>query len=173
MRMTWNSRRAVAEPHLRFDRVAVGLVRQLQVALARSVPDGKTVVVTTTAPIRQSFKTGAVLEEAIAELLRSRRSQLETTIHGNHISVRVLKGGAARTAKLIGFVHNPEPDPALLFEVTRRLLACVGMSRRALNGARVLTIVDHDGRAPVATIRLVYSALRLRTVFKRLVFTEA
>jgi len=170
--MTWNTRRPSTEPRLRFDRVALGFVQQLQRSLAKSVPVGKTVVITTTAPIWQSFKTGAELEDAIRALLAKRKSQLETNICGNRIRVRVLNGGTTRTAKLIAFVHNPEPDPAPLFEVTRRLLACVPANRRALEPSGVLTIIDQDGRAPVDTIQQVYTALRLGTVFKRLAFAE-
>src|SRR5215470_2216174 len=39
-------------PRLRFDRVALGLVRRLQTALSDSVPNGKTLIVTITAPIK-------------------------------------------------------------------------------------------------------------------------
>src|SRR6266853_3438510 len=89
--------RGVKEPRLRFDRTAVGLVRRLQATLAKSVPEGKTVIVTITAPIRQDSKTGVVLEDKIRELLATRRAQLKATIHGNRIQVRVLTGGATRT----------------------------------------------------------------------------
>jgi hypothetical protein len=147
-------------------------VRRLEAALGNSVPDGNTVVVTITAPIRQSFKTETVLMDRIRILLASRKARLAATIHGNRVRVRILKGGARRTAKLIGFVHNLSPDPALLFEVTRRLLACVSSSTRHPKGDRVLLIANASGRAPVDTIRQAYTALRLRTVFKRALVME-
>src|SRR3974390_380886 len=103
------------EPRLRFDRTAVGFVSRLHEALATAVPDGKTVIVTITAPIRQDSKTGVVLQDGIWRLLATSRAQLKTTVCGNRIQVRVLKGGASQTSKLIGFVHNPEPDPEVLF----------------------------------------------------------
>jgi hypothetical protein len=77
------------------------------------------VIVTITAPIRQDSKTGAGLEVRIRELLKARRVRLKATIYGNLIQVRVLKGGASRTSKLIGFVHNPKPDPSVLFAGAR------------------------------------------------------
>jgi hypothetical protein len=86
----------VAEPRLRFDRVAVGLVARLQASLSRTVPDGKTVVVTVTAPIRQDSKTGTLLEAKLRELLAAQRAWLKSTIRGNRIEVRVLKGGTGR-----------------------------------------------------------------------------
>lgn len=70
----------VKEPRLRFDRTAVGLVRRLQAALSKSVPDRKTVIVTITAPIRQDSKTGVVLEDKIRQLLAASRAQLKATI---------------------------------------------------------------------------------------------
>lgn len=164
--------RRVPEPRLRFDRTAVGLVRRLQATLAGFVPDGKTVVVTITAPIRQDSKTGMALQERIAKLLAAGRTQLKATIHGNRIQVRVLRGGARRTSRVIAFVHNPDPDPSLLFNVTRSLLARMGSGKRAQNGDRPLIIANQDGLAPVETVRQVCLALGARTVFKRILLAE-
>jgi hypothetical protein len=164
--------KSVEEPRLRFDRVAIGLVRRLQTSLSRSVPDDKTVIVTITAPIRKDSKTGAVLVERISDVLAAGRVQLKATIHGNRIRVRVLKGGASRTAKLIGFVHNPKPDASLLFDITRSLLACMGSGKRTPRGDRWLIIANRDGLAPLETVRQVCSALRARSVFKRILVTE-
>jgi hypothetical protein len=160
--------RGMKEPRLRFDRTAVGLVNRLQATLAKAVPDGKTVMVTVTAPIRQHSKTGVVLEDKIRKLLATRRTELRATIYENRIQVRVLKGGAGRTSRLIGFVHNPEPSPAALFEVTRSLLACIGSDKRQPKVDRWLCIANQDGHAPVETVRQVCLALRARTVFKRI-----
>jgi hypothetical protein len=161
------------EPRLRFDRVAIGLVRRLQAALSRSVPDGKAVIVTITAPIRQDSRTAAALEVRIRELLAAKRAQLKATICGNRVQVRVLKGGAGGTSRLIGFVHNPEPDPSLLFEVTRSLLSCMGSGKPRRDGDRWLIIASEDGRAPFETIWQVCLALRARTVFQRILFAES
>jgi len=137
------------------------------------VPKGKTVVVTITAPIRQDSKTGVALQDRIRELLATRRTQLKATIHGNRIQVRVLKGGASRTSKLIGFVHNREPDPSVLFNVTRSLLACMGAGKQPHSGDQWLSIANQDGLAPIETIRQVCLALRARTVFKRILLEES
>lgn len=163
----------VKEPRLRFDRTAVGLVRRLQAALSKSVPDRKTVIVTITAPIRQDSKTGVVLEDKIRQLLAARRAQLKATIHGNRIQVCVLEGGTSQTSKLVGFVHNPEPDPAVLFDVTRFLLTCIGSGKRPPTRDRWLVIANQDGLVPVETVRQVCLALRARTVFKRIFLAES
>jgi hypothetical protein len=153
------------QPRLRFDRVAVGLVRKLQDALAESVPRGKTVVVTITAPIWQDSKTRAALEIKIRDLLVSKRTRLEATINGNTIQVRVLHGGADRTAKLIGFVHNPKPDPEPLFDAASSLLECIGSGKSG--GERWLVVAAE--KACAQTIQDVYIALDAKTVFERVV----
>lgn len=163
----------VKEPRLRFDRTAVGLVRRLHAALSKSVPDRKTVIVTITAPIRQDSKTGVVLEDKIRQLLAASRAQLKATIYGNRIQVCVLEGGNSQTSKLVGFVHNPEPDPAVLFDVTRFLLTCIGSGKRPPTRDRWLVIANQDGLVPVETVRQVCLALRARTVFKRIFLAES
>jgi len=110
-------RGGLTKPRLRFDRVALGLVRRLQAALCESVPDGKTLILTITAPIRVPSKTAAALEDKIRTYLARRSAQVEArdTIHGNQIRVRLVKGGGSeRTSKVIGFVHNPDSDPDVL-----------------------------------------------------------
>jgi hypothetical protein len=148
---------------LRFDKTAVGLVERLQAALAKSVPDGKTVVVTITAPIRQDSKTGGILIDRIRELLVAGQVQLRATIYKNRIRVCVLEGGCSHTSKLIGFVHNPEPNPEVLFDVTRSLLACIGGDKRPPKGKRWLITATKDGLAPIETVRQVSLALRRQT----------
>jgi hypothetical protein len=149
---------------LRFDRVAVGLVRRLKTALSASVPDGRTVVVTITAPIRQDSSTAAVLENRVRELLAAGKSGLKTTIHANRVEVRVLPGRASRGSALIGFVHSPGPGAALLFEVTRCLLAL--MDSRQRTPAADCHWLSRDGTAPLDTIEHVCSALRARKLLR-------
>ena len=71
-----------------------------------------------------------------------------------------LRGGASQTSKLIGFVHNPEPGPVALFDVTRSLLACIGTDKRHHKVDRWLSITNQDGLAPVETVRQVCLAWR-------------
>lgn len=164
--------RRVIEPRLRFDRTAVGLVRRLRAAVAKFVPEGKTLIVTITAPIRQDSKTGLALADRIRRLLASRRTQLKARIHGNRIQARVLSGGSSRTSRVIGFVHNPAPNPAALLTVARSLLAYIGPGKRSPRGIRWLMIDNQDGLAPVETVRQVCLALRARSVFKRILLVE-
>ena len=103
-------RGGLTKPRLRFDRVALGFVRRLQAALSASVPDGRTLILTITAPIRVPSKTAAALEDNIRTYLarQSGEGVAKHTIHGNQIRVRLVKGGSRQTTKVIGFVHNPD-----------------------------------------------------------------
>ena len=116
-----------AKPRLRFDKVATRLIERLQATLGETVPDGMTVLLTITAPIRLPSKTAASLEDKIQTLL-GRRSpgrgrDEKDTIHGNRVRIRLLKDKSERAPKMIGFVHNSDSDPLLLLNMTRELLS--------------------------------------------------
>ena len=66
-------------------------VRRLQAALSEAVPEGKTLIVTITAPIWEPAKTAGALEEVIRPVSRAGRAQVEAkdTIHDNQIRVRL------------------------------------------------------------------------------------
>lgn len=114
-----------------------------------------------------------MLEDRIRKLLATGRVQLRATIYGNRIQVRVLEGGTSQTPKLAGFVHNPKPDPGVLFDIARFLLASVGSGKRLSNGDHWLAIDNQDGLVPVETFRQVCLALRVRSVFKRVFLAES
>ena len=113
-----------ATVRLRFDRVAMRFVGDVRSALHQVVPDGTTLMFTITAPIRLASKTADVLESKVRSFFarRTARIDLTETIHGNQIRVRLLGGGVKRTTKVIGFVHNPDSDPEVLFRVTQASL---------------------------------------------------
>src|ERR1700721_4052502 len=58
-----------AKPRLRFDKVVTRLMERLQATLGKTVPDGMTVLLTITAPIRLPSTTTASLEDKIQTLL--------------------------------------------------------------------------------------------------------
>jgi hypothetical protein len=113
-----------ATVRLRFDRVAMRFVGDVRSALHEVVPDGKMLMFTITAPIRLASKTADVLESRVRSLLARRTEPIDLTetIHGNQIRVRLLGGGVKGTTKVIGFVHNPDSDPDVLFRVTQASL---------------------------------------------------
>src|SRR6516162_3717724 len=162
------ARAKTTDPRLRFDRVALRLVADLRTALGGSVPPGHTVLVTITAPIRLPARTAAAIEEKIRKLVATRAApaRLTGTIHGNEIQVHLLKGGTGRTARLIGFVHNPDSDPTILIDVARSLLARLGAGEpRAPH--RWLVVASGDGPVPIEACRQVCSQLGVRRVFEQ------
>jgi hypothetical protein len=150
----------VAKPRLRFDRVALRFVEGLQAALHEAVPDGRTLVVSVTAPIRLPAKTAAALEERIRNGFARRPAQVELseTVHGNQVRARLVKGERRGTSKVIGFVHNPEPEPGALMDMAQSLLECIGAKAgrgvpATVATERWLVIVDEDGLLPAETAR--------------------
>ena len=167
-------RGGLTKPRLRFDRVALGLVRRLQATLCESVPDGKTVILTITAPIRVPSKTAAALEDNIRTYLARQSAQGEAkhTIHGNQIRVRLVKGGSRQTTKVIGFVHNPDSDPDVLFDITLSLIERVGAKARSgapakSAGERWLVLAGEVPHSHIEPYRHAYSQLSIPTDFKK------
>jgi hypothetical protein len=163
-----------AKPGLRFDKVATRLIERLQATLGETVPDGITVLLTVTAPIRLPSKTAATLEGRIQELLgRGAPGRDEkATIHGNRVQIRLLRGLSERAPKLIGFVHNADSDAPLLLNMTRELLKLINSAaaRRAPKpaGDRWLVVVSAGGISYLDAYRYIYSQLRVAIDFKRI-----
>jgi hypothetical protein len=159
---------------LRFDKVATRLIGRLQATLGETVPDGMTVLLTITAPIRLPSKTAASLEGKIQTLLGrgSPGRDEKDTIHGNRVQIRLLRDESERAPKMIGFVHNSDSDPLLLFDMTRELLELVSAEagRRAprLAGDRWLAVTSARGTSCLEAYRYIYSQLRMATNFKKI-----
>ena len=105
-------------PGLRFDKVVTRVVGRLQAALEDSVPSGTVVLVTISAPIRQPSKTADALEEKIRVLVarRGRARDARSTIHGNHVVIRIAKAKASRARRLRMFVHDPALNAVALLD---------------------------------------------------------
>ena len=163
-----------AKLRLRFDKVAIRLIERLRATLDKTVPDGMTVLLTITAPIRLPSKTAASLEEKTQSLLgrSSPGRDEEATIHGNRVRMRLLRDRSERAQKMIGFVHNSDSDPLLLLNMTSELLEVIsgeadgGAPRRA--GDRWLVMISPRGISRLGAYRYIYSQLRIATGFKRI-----
>jgi hypothetical protein len=163
-----------AKPRLRFDKVATRLIERLQATLGETVPDGVTVLLTITAPIHSPAKTAASLEDKIHTLLgRGLPGREEKdTIHGNRVQIRLVTDESERAPKMIGFVHNSDSDPALLFDMTRELLELIsaeaGRPAPRLAGDRWLAVMSARGISCLEAYRYIYSQLCMRTDFKKI-----
>ena len=162
----------VPKPRLRFDKVATRLIERLQATLFDTVPDGMTVVVTITAPIRLPSKTAAALEDRIQTLLGRRLSSRDEkhTIHGNRVRIRLSGNQSVRIPKVIGFVHNPASG-LLLSNLTREWLELINgeADRWAMRpaGDRWLVVITARGISCLEAYRHIYSQLGRATDFKR------
>lgn len=162
------------KPRLRFDKVATRLIERLQATLGETVPDGMTVLLTITAPIRLPSKTAAALEDKIQTLLGrgSPGRDEKDTIHGNRVQIRLLGGGSGRVPKMIGFVHNPDSEPLLLLNMTRELLELMSAQagKRATRppGDRWLVVISAEGISCFEAYRYIYSQLHMATDFKKI-----
>lgn len=126
------------KPRLRFDRVVLRLLGDLQAALEKSVPDGEAVILTVTAPIRLPGRTAVALEEKIRGVLAGKPSARDArfAVHGNGVRLRRVADMPAGMPKLTGFVHNADTDPGMILDLTEALMRQVG-ARAAKRWARV------------------------------------
>jgi hypothetical protein len=167
-----------AEPRLRFDKVATGLIERLQATLGKTVPDGTTVLLTITAPIRLPSKTATSLEDKIQTLLgRGLPGRDEkVTIHGNRVQIRLLRDESERAPKMIGFVHNSDSDPLLLLNMTRELLELISgeVGRRAPTSAgdRWLVVISAGEISWLEAYRYIYSQLRMASDSKKILMVS-
>lgn len=172
-------RDGMRNPRLRFDGVALRLVRDLQAALCGSVPQHATLVITVTAPIRKSSRTAGALVDEIGRLLARPRARVDIneTINGNRIRARLVKDASGRAAKTIGFVHNPDSDPEVLFGVTAVMLRAIAAADRdvpkRMAAARWLVMADETGLAQPATYRHVCAQLAPEAGFETILLALA
>jgi hypothetical protein len=159
---------------LRFDKVATRLIEHLKATLGEIVPDGTTVLLTITAPIRLPSKTAAALEDKIQTFLgrKSPGRDKKDTIHGNRVRIRPLRHESGRAPRMIGFVHNSDSDPILLLDMTRELFELISAKagRRAarLAGDRWLVLISAGGSSSLQAYRYIFSQLRMASGFKKI-----
>ncbi len=116
---------SVARLGLRFDRVVVRLLADLRESLRTDIPDGTTVLLTLTAPIKLPAKTSKQLTRRIRDLLdaESTPQGKRITVFQNEVRIRVLQVPTRQKERLLGFVHNPVVDSRRLLEMTVNWLA--------------------------------------------------
>ena len=120
------------EPSLRFDKVALRFVEDLRSSLAGDVPAGNLLVVTVTAPIRQSSKTTAMLAEKARNLLapKARTRRFTGAAEGNGIGASLVSCRLAGVSPVIGFVHNPDVGTEDVIRSVETLVARMAKAAR-------------------------------------------
>jgi hypothetical protein len=113
---------------LRFDRVVIEVLGELRRFAEGATPNGQTVLVTLTAPIRAPSKTTRALEQEIGTVLVARAVDRDrrTRLHGNAVRLRLVEHTVAEDHRLIGFVHNPDVSAAHLLRLAERWLQAGG-----------------------------------------------
>jgi hypothetical protein len=111
-------------PRLRFDRVALRVVRDLQYVLGHVPPARGALVVTVTAPIR---RPGSTVAQLGARLHHPLRRNFDAMVGGNRVRARILRCAVEGVPCVIVFVHNPEPAPTRPFKL---LAACLSSFSR-------------------------------------------
>jgi hypothetical protein len=106
------ARARAAKLQLRFDRVVRRLTGDLKETLASVLPEGQSVVITVTAPIKYPAQTAETLEDIVRDGLAL--GELCKTIHGNKVRVRPITHVATNMPKVLAFVHNRESDAKLI-----------------------------------------------------------
>ena len=160
-----------APPRLRFDRVVLRVFSDLRAALQDAVPSGVTVVVTLTAPIRLASKTTVAIEANVRKLLekRSSRASATRTIETNKVRIQIIRGEKTATSSLVGFVHNRDSDPTILFGLTHALLRCA----ESFNpGARVLRVEMQDEPRWTRTYAHVCAGVFARSGLQRILLVD-
>ncbi|HEY3852454.1 MAG TPA: hypothetical protein VGL87_15875 [Steroidobacteraceae bacterium] len=113
-------RARAAKLKLRFDKVVRRLTGDLKATLAGVLPEGQSVVITVTAPIKHPAKTAETLENIVRDGLA--HGELRKTIHGNKVRVRPITHVATNMPKVLAFVHNTESDARLILDIAESRL---------------------------------------------------
>ncbi len=109
-----------AKLKLRFDKVVRRLTGDLKTTLAGVLPEGRSVVITVTAPIKHPAKTAATLENIVRDGLA--QGEFCKRIHGNKVRVRPITHVATNMPRVLAFVHNTESDARLILNIAESRL---------------------------------------------------
>jgi hypothetical protein len=113
-------RARAAKLKLRFDKVVRRLTGDLKATLAGVLPEGRSVVITVTAPIKHPAKTAETLENIVRDGLA--HGELCKTINGNKVRVRPITHVATNMPKVLAFVPNAESDARLILNIAESRL---------------------------------------------------
>lgn len=165
--------RSSPRPRLRFDKVVRQLFDDLRADLAAFVPAGEAVSITVTAPVRLGGKTAVAIADRIRAGLKSGTVRAE--IHGNRVCLQRLLDVPPQMPKVIGFVHNPETDPAPLLNLIQQLVRQIHAvsSGRRTSRERWLILDGRKGHAHIETYRQIWGRIAIPTGFARILVVLA
>lgn len=165
-----------AKPKLRFDRVVLQLFATLRAAASEVVAADQAVIVTVTAPVRLGGKTATAIVYRISDGLG--RSDIRVTIHGNRVCLRRIDSVPSQMPRLIGFVHNPDTNPAPILDLTQRLMrriddAVCKRTPRSTTRERWLVLTNQRGHPYAETYRRIWEQIAMPTGFAKILVVLA
>lgn len=109
---------------LRFDRVVVGLFRDIRQSIEQDVPKGMAVIMTITAPIKHPSKTADEVIEKIKDYLKPGMHEEDCilTVYLNKVQLRIAPTSKTQTEKFVGLVHNPDVEASMLLDLAAQWL---------------------------------------------------
>jgi hypothetical protein len=84
------------------------------------MPEGQSVVISVTAPIKHLATTAQTLENIVRD--GQPHGEHCRTIHGNKVRVRPITHVARNMPKVLAFVHNTESDARLILNIAESRL---------------------------------------------------
>jgi hypothetical protein len=138
------------------------------------VPDGKILVLTFGAPIKEPKKLLAALTEMLLRYLKS-GAELEKkkTLLGNRVRFLLTSDGSRANSKLASFVFSGDPKPSVLAKVMWSLQDEIAAhARKRLPGGfsadRWLVLISDQWIADIKTYRRMYSRLSIPDRFAKI-----
>lgn len=169
------TRKRVPKARLRDDGVARRVLRNLDAALRAHVPDGKTLLLTLGAPIKEPKKLLGALTEMLLTCLRSGAEDVEKkkTLLGNRVRFLVASDRLRLNSRLAGFVFSGDPKPGVLLNAMRLLQGEIAAQAKkrlpaGFSGDRWLALVSDQWIADIKTYRRMYSLLSIPDRFTRI-----
>jgi len=111
-------------PRLRSDTVARRVMSGLQQSLNDAIPDGVTIILTISAPVRVPAATVKAIDQRLRRefLSRSAEQDFRESVLGNDVHVRIVNQSRPGAPKLVASVCNPEPSPIGLLDLIEAYL---------------------------------------------------
>jgi hypothetical protein len=165
----------IPKARFRDDAVARRVLRALNAALCGHVPDGKTLVLTLGAPIKEPKKVLAALTDMLLTHLQRGAAGVEQkkTLLRNRVRFLLANDGLAGNSKLTGFVFSGDPKPGALLKAMRSLQVEIDAhakkrSPTGFSGDRWLALVSDQWIGDAKTYRSMLSHLSIPGRFTKI-----
>jgi hypothetical protein len=168
-------RKPTPKARFRDDAVARRVLRNLETAVGGHVPDGKILVLTLGAPIKEPKKVLAALTEVLLRYLQGGVENVEQkkTLLGNRVRFLLASDGFRSNSKLAAFVFSGDPKPGVLLDAMRSLRDEIVArarkgSRAGVSGDRWLVLAGDQWIADIKAYRRMYAGLSIPPGFRKI-----